>query len=133
MSRRFKKSSSYRSGFEADIAQTLRNLKVDFKYESLDIPYQIPKTYKPDFELPNGVLVEAKGFFRAGDTQKYKAIKNCLPPDKTLVFILMKPNQKVRKGTQITMADWCTKEGFLWYTIGNLEELVKLAKRGIKK
>jgi hypothetical protein len=40
------------------------------------------------------------------------------------VFVLMKPEKKVRKGAKLTMAQWCDKEGILWYDISTLQELI---------
>jgi hypothetical protein len=121
MSRRFKKSN-FRSIFEEDVAKVLKG---DFDYEPYSIPYTISRSYRPDFvHHASGVLVECKGFFREGDTKKYTSIRDSLPEDQQLVFVLMSPNKKIRKGAKMTMAEWCDKERFLWYTISTLEELV---------
>jgi hypothetical protein len=78
--------------------------------------------YSPDFvyTYPNGdqILVEVKGYFRAGDRQKYKAIRDCLPDNQELVFFLSSPFKKVSKGAMLTMAQWCDKEGFMWFVDG---------------
>ena len=41
-----------------------------------------------------------------------------------LIFVLMKPNQKVNKSTKLTMGKWCDKHDILWYNIETLKELV---------
>ena len=41
-----------------------------------------------------------------------------------LIFVLMKPNQKVSKSTKNTMGKWCDKHDILWYNIETLKELV---------
>jgi len=69
-------------------------------------------------------VVECKGFFREGDTKKYTSIRDSLPKHQRLVFVLMHPNKKIRKGAMMTMAQWCDKEGIMWYTIDTLEELI---------
>ena len=66
--------------------------------------------------------MEAKGFFRVGDTQKYKAIRDSLPKKKQLVFLLYNPNKKLRKGSKMTMAEWCEKEKFKWYTLEDITD-----------
>lgn len=120
MSRRSKKSR-FRSTFEQDVAKILQ----DFDYEPFTVPYTISRSYRPDFVHPvSGVLVECKGFFREGDTKKYTSIRDSLPSGQELVFVLMQPNKKIRKGAKMTMAEWCDKEGILWYTIETLEELI---------
>ena len=110
MSRRFKKSK-FRSTFEEDVAKILKG----FDYEPFTVPYTIERNYRPDFvHRSSGVLVECKGFFREGDTKKYTSIRDSLPEDQQLVFVLMQPNKKIRKGAKMTMSQWCDKEGILW-------------------
>ena len=107
----------YRNNFEADIGEKL----VDWNYEPYQIPYVTKRKYIPDFTKGN-ILVEAKGYFRVGDTQKYKAIRDSLFSQE-LVFVLTNANKKVRKGSKITMGEWCDKEGFKWFTLKTLKEL----------
>ena len=59
--------------------------------------------------------MEAKGWFRPGDRQKYKAIRDSLGEDFELVFLLQYPEKKVSKGAQLTMAGWCNKEKLQWF------------------
>jgi len=107
----------YRNNFEADIGDKL----VDWNYEPYHIPYVTKRKYIPDFTKGN-ILVEAKGYFRVGDTQKYKAIRDSLFSQE-LVFVLTNADKKVRKGSKITMGEWCEKEGFKWFTLETLKEL----------
>jgi hypothetical protein len=90
-SKRSRKQSVYRSGLEKRFAQTVPKRR--YLYE----PY-------------------TKGFFRTGDTQKYTSIRDSIKPTK-LIFVLSDPNKKVRKGSKITMGQWCHKEGFEFYTV----------------
>jgi len=128
MNRRSQKSKlgSFRSEFEKDVATQLQPF--GFSYEPFQVPYEIPRKYTPDFVYEDnrgrGYLIECKGYFRAGDTQKYKAVSKSLPWTQELIFVLMKPNQKVSKSTKLTMAEWCDKHDILWYTIDTLKELV---------
>ncbi len=126
MSRKSRKfPNEFRSGFEYDVAQKLQPF--GFSYEPFQVDYRIERKYTPDFVYErNGraFLIECKGYFRAGDTQKYRSISNCLAPSQELIFVLMKPNQKVSKSTKRTMAEWCDNNGILWYNIDTLKELV---------
>jgi hypothetical protein len=128
MNRKSRKSNlgSFRSEFEKDVATQLQPF--GFSYEPFQVPYEIPRKYTPDFVYEDNrgrcYLIECKGYFRAGDTQKYKAISKSLPWTRELIFVLMKPNQKVSKSTKLTMAEWCDKHEILWYTIDTLKELV---------
>ena len=120
MSRKSKRFR-FRSSFEQDVAKVLQ----DFDYEPFTVPYTISRSYRPDFvHAASGVLVECKGFFREGDTKKYTSIRDSLPKEQELVFVLMQPNKKIRKGAKMTMAEWCDKERILWYNIETLEELI---------
>jgi len=120
MSRRSKKSK-FRSTFEEEVSRILK----DFDYEPFTVPYIIQRSYRPDFvHSASGVLVECKGYFRDGDTKKYTSIRDSLPREEELVFVLMQPNKKIRKGAKMTMAQWCEKENITWYNIDTLEELL---------
>jgi len=120
MSRRSQKSV-FRSKFEENVAKVLRG----FEYEPVTIPYVINRNYRPDFvHAATGTVVECKGFFREGDTKKYTSVRDSLPEGQQLVFVLMHPNKKIRRGAKMTMAEWCDKEGIMWYTIDTLQELI---------
>tara|TARA_B100001248_G_scaffold225743_1_gene183423 strand:+ start:396 stop:767 length:372 start_codon:yes stop_codon:yes gene_type:complete len=115
----------FRSGLEEAIRLKLNK---QFKYEPYKIPYIIQKNYLPDFvHEKKKILIEAKGFFRVGDTKKYTSIRDSAP-DWELVFILSNPNKKVRKGSKICMGKWCTKEKFKFYTMDNIEVLLDYVK-----
>ncbi len=127
MSRRSRKSKlgNFRSEFERDVATQLQPF--GFSYEPYQVPYRIERKYTPDFVYDyrgQTYLIECKGYFRAGDTQKYRSIANCLGSNQELIFVLMKPNQKVNKTTKLTMAQWCEKHSILWYSIDTLKDLV---------
>ena len=119
MSRRSKKSK-FRSTFEEDVSKILQ----EFNYEPFTIPYTISRSYRPDFVDVSGLyLIECKGYFRDGDTKKYTSIRDSLPKEQELIFVLMQPNKKIRKGAKMTMSEWCDKEGILWYSLNTLQEL----------
>jgi hypothetical protein len=121
MNRRSKKSK-FRSVFEEHAAEVLKG----FEYEPFTIPYTIHRNYRPDFvHIASNTLVECKGFFREGDTKKYKSVRDSLEEGQTLVFVLMNPNKKIRKGATMTMAQWCDKERLAWYTLDTVEELME--------
>ena len=120
MSRRSQKSV-FRSKFEENVSKVLKG----FEYEPFTIPYVIHRNYRPDFvHAATGTVVECKGFFREGDTKKYISVRDSLPKGQRLVFVLMHPNKKIRKGATMTMAEWCDKEGIMWYTIDTVQELI---------
>lgn len=103
---------NFKSGFERTIAANLKRRKVPFKYESLKLPYVIPHTYHPDFILDNGVIVEAKGRFRPGDTAKMRAVK-AAHPELDIRFCFMEAHKKI-PGQKTTYAQWAERHGFPW-------------------
>ena len=115
----------FRSKLEAEVAKQLSG----WEYETQRVAYEVPKTYTPDFT--KGIIyIEVKGFFRVGDTAKYKAIHKQLQSEgKHLVFVWSKPHQKVRKGSKITNALWCEKEGIKWFGLTDLKELKEWSKK----
>ena len=116
-------SKKYRNKFESKIAGVLGDLCL---YESLKVPYTISKNYIPDFvgEDKRGIqiLVEAKGYFRVGDTQKYTSIRDSIGPYDELVFLLYDHKKKIRKGAKMNMGQWCEKESLRWFTIENIRD-----------
>lgn len=108
-----RKSNNYRSGFEAKIAENLKKRKIKFKYETNKIKYQVPEsshTYIPDFELPSGIIVEAKGKFDPEARKKMKLIKEQYP-DLDIRILFMR-DQPIRKGSKTLYSDWCTANDY---------------------
>lgn len=108
---------NFRSKLEHMVAV---QLSADWDYEPFNMAYTVSRKYTPDFvyEWDTGeeILVEVKGYFRAGDTQKYKAIaKECNESDRKFAFYLQAPTKKVRKGSKLSMGDWCDKEDIMWF------------------
>jgi hypothetical protein len=102
-----------------------RALGPEWDHEPYQMGYKVPRKYTPDF-CRNQVVIECKGFFREGDTQKYRAInEQCLEEGKIFVMVLMSPLKKVRRGTKLTMAGWCEKNLIPWYDLENIEEMLE--------
>ena len=103
-------NNRYRSGFESKLANQLKRSGVDFEYETLKIEYRKVSTYTPDFILPNGIIIEAKGVWTTEDRKKHLLVREQYPHlDIRLVF--MNANNKIRKGSDTTYAGWCDKKG----------------------
>lgn len=105
----------YRSGLEEKIADQLKSLSVPVKYEELKISYQVneTRTYTPDWELPNGIIVESKGRFVAADRKKHLLIKQQYP-HLDIRFVFSNSKAKINKGSKTSYADWCNKFGFIY-------------------
>lgn len=118
------KSKKYRSGFEEGIASVLTLLKINFKYEPEDgkIKYTKPATkhtYTPDFILPNGIIVEAKGYLDLADRKKMLLVIK-QHPDKDIRMLFQRPHTPINKGSKTTYADWCVKSGIKFGTKADL-------------
>jgi hypothetical protein len=106
----------YRSGLEDKISEQLKSLSVPVRYEELKISYSVPEslhTYTPDFELPNGIIIESKGRFVAADRKKHLLIKQQYP-HLDIRFVFSNSRAKINKGSKTSYADWCNKFGFLY-------------------
>lgn len=117
-------TSKYRSGLEERFHQKAPM----FEFEPIKVPYVTYRNYIPDFvyktDVGHNVMIECKGFFRVGDTQKYKAIRDSNKFDE-LIFVFTNGNKKLRKGSKMTLGQWCEKEGFEWFTEETIDELLE--------
>ncbi|MEM0951727.1 MAG: hypothetical protein AAGI66_06250 [Cyanobacteria bacterium P01_H01_bin.74] len=111
--RRGRPLAAYRSGLEKSLAQQLKDYGISVAYESETIHYTQEKGYTPDFILPNGIIIESKGYFDPEDRRKHLEIQQQWP-ELDLRFIFSNPNNKIRKGSKTTYAMWCEKNGFKW-------------------
>jgi len=110
------KRHNFRSGLEARIGGQLEDLKVDYEFEEMRIKYVKPQkyaTYTPDFVLPNGIIIEAKGRFVTADRQKHLLIRAQFP-EHDIRFVFSNPASKIGKGSKTSYADWCEKKGYLY-------------------
>lgn len=104
----------FRSGLEEKIAADLAEKGIVVEYEKLTLEYIKPakkSRYTPDFELPNGIIIETKGRFVTADRQKHLLVKE-QHPDRDIRFVFSNPNTRISKLSQTTYADWCNKYGF---------------------
>jgi len=112
-------TSKFRSGLEKDVANLLTELGVTYEYESTKIAYQISHNYCPDFVLPNGTVLECKGYWDANDRRKVKAVKD-QNPDLDLRMIFQAPYNKISKKSKTTYAKWCERHKILWTAWHNI-------------
>nr|WP_320145681.1 hypothetical protein [uncultured Anaeromusa sp.] len=107
---------SFRSGLEVQIANELSKSGVSYRYELDKVVYIIPASkheYRPDFVLPNGVIIEGKGLFESEDRKKQLLIK-AQYPNLDIRFVFSNARQKLYKGSPTTYAMWADKHGFKW-------------------
>ena len=115
MRKRAKKSqrtsnNHYRSGFESKLAHQLKRSGVDFEYETLTIEYQRLSTYTPDFILPNGIIIEAKGVWTVEDRAKHLLVRE-QHPHLDIRMVFMRASNKINKKSKTTYAMWCERKG----------------------
>jgi hypothetical protein len=114
-----KPTKGYRSKFENSIAEDLEKKKVDFSYETVKLEYVIEKNYIPDFILPNGIFVEAKGYWPPSDRTKLLAVLEKNPEaDVRMVF---QANNKIHKASEMRYGDWCDKRNIKW-SVGEIPQ-----------
>jgi len=106
----------YKSGLEDDIADQLTELGEPVNYETRKINWEDYKvrSYTPDFNLANGIIIESKGLFVAADRRKHLEIQRQHPDlDIRFVFTNSKAyySAKTTKNRK-TYGDWCDANGF---------------------
>jgi hypothetical protein len=109
-----KPKGRYKSGLEYRIAEDLKKQGLYVKYETTKISYTKPvtnHTYTPDFPLPNGIIIEAKGLFSSNDRKKHMYVKE-QHPHLDIRFVFSSSLNKLYKGSKTTYAEWCIKKGF---------------------
>jgi hypothetical protein len=100
---------------EDQIAAFLKPLQKELRYEKLKIEWEdlSYRTYTPDFELDNGIIIETKGMFDNADRRKHIAIKE-QHPELDIRFVFSNAKAKLYKGAKSSYCDWCDKHGFKW-------------------
>mgnify|MGYP001560653513 CR=1 FL=1 len=124
----------YRSGLEDRISEQLKSLSVLFKYEEFKIKYEVneTRTYTPDFELPNGIIIESKGRFVPADRKKHLLVKK-QHPELDIRFVFSNSRAKITKGSKTSYGDWCEKHGFMYADKLIPEEWVSGKKKQLRK
>jgi len=113
--KRYHAKGKYRSGLENTTALALAKCQKAVRYEQLKIEWEDLRyrTYTPDFQLDNGILIETKGIFGSDDRNKHIEVRK-QHPELDIRFVFSNSNAKLYKGAKSTYADWCDKKGFLW-------------------
>ena len=80
---------------------------------SIKYAVQMFRLYKPDFVLNNGIIIEAKGWFKARDRVKHLLIQEQYP-ELDIRFLFQNAYNVINKGSNTRYCDWCDKYGFKW-------------------
>lgn len=128
----YKRTSKYRSGFEAKIAKELTAKGIKYGYEPFVMEYYHAvskglchdcggenvsriRAYLPDFFIPNGEggwILEAKGRFTSIDRTKMLRVKDAWP-SYVVCMIFMRNNYLTSTRTS-TYGDWCDRNDIRW-------------------
>lgn len=133
-------SEVMRSKFEQQVAKQLRDMGVKYEYEKYSYEYDEPLRrnrascmdcgstrlvreawYTPDFFLPNGRIIEAKGRFTAADRRKHIAVRECHDELKDNLVLLFMRDNKIHKNSSTYYSDWCMENG-IDFAIGTVKE-----------
>ena len=106
---------AYRSGSEGKLSESLAKVQKEVRYEKLKVEWEdlAYRTYTPDFELDNGLIIEYKGLFEPSDRRKHLHVK-AQHPDLDIRFVFENALAKINKGSKTRYCDWADKHGFKW-------------------
>jgi hypothetical protein len=106
----------FRSGFEERVYKEAKRKRKKLEYEpnSPRVMYTILFRYIPDFILPNGIIVEAKGWLRPADRTKMRKVKED-NPNLDIRFVFQNANSKITKAKKSERYwEWAERLGFKW-------------------
>ncbi len=106
-----KELPNFKSQFERDVFATIERNGLTAEYETLKISYKTVHNYIPDVILPNGIIVELKGYFDPRAQVKMRAVKK-ENPHLDIRFVFMNSRNKLHKRSKLTYGGWCEKYGF---------------------
>lgn len=110
------KKLAFRSGLEVTLSAEILKAGHPVVYEEYRLPYLVPETrhhYTWDFTLANGIIIEGKGIFDATDRAKHLFVREQFP-ELEIRFVFSSARSKIGPGSNTTLADWCSKNGFIF-------------------
>lgn len=130
------RGDNLRSKFEMKLAVELDRLGVNYEYEKWQYEFFTKvssgvcndclgthvaqrRWYTPDFFLPNGIVIEAKGNLTASNRTILKAVRDAHDSlDLRLVFMA---DNKINRNSVTRYSDWAEQFGFK-YAVGEIPE-----------
>lgn len=106
-----RRTTGLRSGLEVGVRAQVPEAKGEKDIAPIEYSELRPKKYHPDFQLPNGILIECKGWFRPQDRSKHLCIKS-QHPELDICFVFSNPDARLSKKSKTTYAQWCRTHGF---------------------
>ncbi len=117
----------YKSGFERQVANAIREVGVDPNYELTRFDYTL--SYLPDFfpcRRSDGerVIMEAKGYFPPEDRAKILVVLRSNPKLRDR-FVIVFQNPQAKASKTLTYAQWANKNNIRHTTVDGLRELLQ--------
>lgn len=106
----------FRSKFEKRIYANAKKSRKKLEYEPKDnhLNYTVSRRYVPDFVLPNGIIIEAKGYFKSSDRTKMLRVSEA-NPSLDIRFLFQKANNTLTKAkNSIYYWQWAERNNFKW-------------------
>lgn len=106
----------FRSGLEERIIKQLEEYDIKPNYEAIKLDYIVPESkhiYTPDFPVCKSIVIETKGRWVLEDRQKMLLLIE-QHPEIDFRMLFYNANQKIKKGSKTSYADWCDKHGIKW-------------------
>lgn len=106
----------YRSGLEKKTQIDIEDHGIEPNYEATRLEYIQPETrhtYTPDFHLSPHIMIETKGRWTVEDRLKMLYLVE-QHPDIDFRMVFQNANQKIKKGSKTSYADYCDKHGIKW-------------------
>lgn len=106
----------FRSKFEKGLYSKAKRSRKKIEYEPKEpkFSYVTTSLYLPDFRLPNGIYIEAKGYFSPKDRRKMLAVK-AMHPKMDVRFVFQRANNKLTKAKNSkSYWQWAEQHGFPW-------------------
>lgn len=118
----------FRSKFELGLAKQLKeglkDRKETYEYEKESYEYYTKVSngvcddcagtqvfqrhwYTPDFFLPNGIIIEAKGHFTASNRTTLKAVRDA--HDSLDLRLVFQANNRISRSSETRCSDWCER------------------------
>lgn len=110
------KKHGFRSGLEKQMIAELEGYNIEPNYESVKFDYVVPESkhvYTPDFPVSPHIVIETKGRWVLEDRQKMLLLIE-QHPEIDFRMIFYNANQKIKKGSKTSYADWCDKHKIKW-------------------
>jgi len=104
----------FRSKFEKKIYENRGEHELQYEPATPFISYVTTARYIPDFDLGNGVLVEAKGYFDSKARGKMSRVRK-QNPTLDIRFLFQRANNRITKSPNSMMYwQWAEKHRFPW-------------------